>query len=741
MLGVSVVARPAGWREGRHRRLVMLATLAMLAGAMGLSLSVQASPVGAAHTYDNPILPTIEGGGVVESCADPSVIYDDVTDLWYMYCTSDPLTEADTEFHKIPMFSSADLVNWTYEGDAFDEHGTPGGNFPAYARPNAGLWAPEIRLIDGTWYLFYTVTNVDDATSGEPGCGENPDQGTDFAIGVATSTKGPLGPWVDSGDPVVDPRRGGGGCNFFTTIDPEVFSVGATHYIFFGSYYGGIHARALIDEAEGNPTLWTETSNEPAAQTRITIANRYEGPEVVFRDGYYYLFVSAANCCLGPMTGYSVFAGRSTNPLGPYVDAQGISLLDVQVGGTPVLAMNGNGWVGPGHNTVFQDFQGQWWTIYHAIPMGDPYLQATHINERPAMLDPLDFNGAAGFPTVRSGCWISDGPMPAPAAQPGHPPSGYVPTPCGDVDLNRFELVEELSDEFNGDDLGQQWSWIREPQPTDGNPDPYGVADGTLFFDTQFGDLFEDVDNVGLLVEPSPEGEYVVETRVLLELPKEQDSFWHNFRQAGVLVYGGDEGTAGDDDYVRLMHVSIWDTRQVEFAKERNAAAAEADTGPRFGGHVLGPPADWTFLRIHVTPLENGVELYQAYSSRDANADGVADAWVRGGVWTHDLGSRIGLSSFGAGAVCDVGCSANTGPDETTAFFDWIRVYALPDAPVPSRPPAAPGASPSRAPLPNTASGDGGLGTPFAVLSAALLAVGSATWLVTARPLARRRRP
>ena len=91
-------------------------------------------------------------------------------------------------------------------------------------------------------------------------------------------------------------------------------------YIFFGSYYGGIAARELsADGLQSNP--------DPESQVQITIPNRYEGAEVVFRDGYWYLFVSATNCCNGPLTGYSVFVGRSVNVLGPYVDREGVSLL------------------------------------------------------------------------------------------------------------------------------------------------------------------------------------------------------------------------------------------------------------------------------------------------------------------------------------------------------------------------------------------------------------------------------
>ena len=64
-----------------------------------------------------------------------------------------------------------------------------------------------------------------------------------------------------------------------------------------------------------------------------------------------------------------------------------------RVGGTPVISMNGNRWVGPGHNTVFVDFSGQWWTIYHAVDRHDPY-----------------FTGAVGFTKRRQELTTADGP-------------------------------------------------------------------------------------------------------------------------------------------------------------------------------------------------------------------------------------------------------------------------------------------------------------------------------------------
>jgi arabinan endo-1,5-alpha-L-arabinosidase len=601
--------------------IILLFTSPALAADYGLQTTQsQAGAITAANqgTYTNPLPIQIPGDGMVESCADPSVIYAPEDGYWYMYCTTDPLNDEDKtgdnfNFHLIPMLRSTDLINWEYMGDAFTTR-------PDWLDPTSGLWAPEIDFFNGQYYLYYTVPDVADSVSGELGCHG------DSAIGVATS-ESPLGPWEDQGV-VVEPRRNGPGCNFFWTFDPDVVEDNGQLYIFFGSYYGGIAARELSDDG---------LDSDPGTQVQITIPNRYEGAEVVYRDGYWYLFVSATNCCNGPLTGYSVFVGRSEDVLGPYVDREGFSLLQGQVGGTPVLSMNGNRWVGTGHNTVFQDFDGQWWTIYHAVDRNDPYFEgAVGFTKRPALMDALDW--IDGWPTVRGGLWASDNPQHAPAAQPGTKTNYHLKTPNPDRLGN---LIEPLSDEFNGT-LGDQWSWVREP-----SSDTYSVSSDTFNFETQAADLFVDSNNASVLIEEAPNGNYVVETRVHLDLPPEGCCF--NYVQAGLVIYGD------DDNFIKLVEVSIWETRQTEFAKELFPVP---DGYPRYGNTVVGAPGEWVYLRI-VKQNRAGEEHYTAYTSTDG------EHWVRGGTWTHELGSDsyIGLVSMGGSGF--------------TANFDYVHVYRL----------------------------------------------------------------
>jgi arabinan endo-1,5-alpha-L-arabinosidase len=601
----------------------------------------------------------VPGGGTVQSCADPTVFHGQRPGdrHWYMFCTTDPLNDAGTagrsspDFHPVPMMRSLDLVHWRYVGDALTHP-------PSWAASDSFFWAPDV-IYSRTfhrYYLTFVVTDTDESVSGEPGCT------SDSAIGVATSTS-PTGPWQPSDRPVVAPRRAGPGCDFYWTYDPDVLgnAIGRHGILYYGSYYGGIFGRRValtrsgmapagkarqIAHGEGSAGAGLghhSVLRATGTPRQTTIPNRYEGSNVIRHGGWYYLFASATNCCNGPLTGYSVFVGRSRHPFGPYVDRYGNSLLAGRVGGTPALSMNGNRWVGTGHNSVFRDFGGQWWTVYHAVDRHHPYFaDQPGFTKRPPMLDPVDW--VHGWPTVRDGRWASDRAMPAPAAQPGEV-SAYRPVPVAAQQPGA--PLAAYSDDFDGSTLSSRWTWVRPPASSS-----YGVGNGLLRFDTQAADLNLDSNNASVLTEPAPSGDYVVQTKVHLDVPAE--GCCHNYVQAGLVVYGN------DDAYLKLAHVSIWETRQTEFAKEVPTAPQGS---PRYGNTVVGPPADETYLRIVKQSVERAgepVDEFTAYTSQDGSH------WVRGGTWTHDrLGSdvRIGLVSMGGSGF--------------TARFDYVRAWAL----------------------------------------------------------------
>jgi arabinan endo-1,5-alpha-L-arabinosidase len=603
----------------------------LLAVALLLAAVPVAVPAAAASTapsaYSNPVKPRMADGRVVENCPDPSVLHGRgrYAARWYMYCTSDPLNDSETSrpgapvSHRLPMLASRDLVHWSLVGSAL-----PGP--PAWAAPGARLWAPDVvySTTYRRYYLTYAVTDTVDEVSGEPGCQRDP------AIGLATSAS-PAGPWRPASGPVVPPRRTGPGCSFASTIDPDVLgdTVGTRGVLFFGGHRGGIQAQEF--------TLSRYRLVLSGTRRGIT-SERYEAANVVARGAYYYLFASAGGCCDGSLSGYGVLAGRSARPLGPYVDREGNSLLAARTGGTPVLSSSGNRWVGPGHNSVFRDFGGQWWTMYHAIDLSDPYFAGRPgYTRRPVLLDPLDW--VRGWPSVRSGLGASTTRMPGPAAQPrqqsGYRPGSAPPDVPGSA-------IAQASDELDGDSLDPRWAWVREPDAS-----TYRLTGAALELRTSGGDLSAG-GGAPVLTQPAPVGNYVLETALRLDVPSAGSVPGHV--RAGLVVY------ADDDRFVSLLHGAPGTLRMTELGKKVPAGDPRL---PRYGAMSVGPPGDLTGLRL-VHRLSGGHELFRAYTQQDGQR------WIRGGTWVYDglgSGGRIGLVALGGAGF--------------TASFQYVRAWTL----------------------------------------------------------------
>ena len=193
---------------------------------------------------------------------------------------------------------------------------------------------PAIKYIGGRYILYYTAQKTAVAPNGS-------------AIGAAVSDS-PAGPWTDSGGPVVEPRDNAcckGSPRW--TFDPEVIEWNGTKYIYFGSYYGGIFVRTLSDDG---------LKSDPESEVMIGSANRYEGVNIVRHGDWLYLLASSSDCCRGPLTGYSVYASSRRQSDGVLCRSRRRVDVDGWTGGTVVISMNGNRWVGPGHNAVFTDF-------------------------------------------------------------------------------------------------------------------------------------------------------------------------------------------------------------------------------------------------------------------------------------------------------------------------------------------------------------------------------------------------
>jgi arabinan endo-1,5-alpha-L-arabinosidase len=580
-----------------------------------VSVSIIAS---AASTFTNPLTLNATSNIKAVSCADPAIykLQNNGVDTWYLYCTSDALYAGDPDPHYINIFHSADLVNWTYDGNAFS-------GLPSWANVSgASLWAPAIKYIGGQYLLYYAASATGLAGNGS-------------AIGVGASSS-PAGPFVDSGSPVVEPEVATNCCNGAnrSTIDPdEIQDASGQRWILFGSFTGGLYVRKL--SADG-------LTSDASSEVQVAMDNRYEGGNWWYSNGYYYLFASSTNCCNGPLSGYGVFVGRSTTPAGPYLDAQGISMTATNVGGTPVIKMNGNSVIGPGGNVIFADESGQTYMLYHGIVNTSPYYSGNvGYTARPGYIDAIDW--IDGWPVARGGFGPSDldAPQPMPAAQPGA--ANSYTTVQATPDAARTQIAA-LSDEFNESTLSSQWSFIHST--------PTYTLSGTAYqVNSVAYDPVSSMSNVPLLAENSPAGDYMVETKLDLNLPI--SGVGPDYAQAGLLIYGD------NNNFLRLDLYNNNDTRQVEFVKAETAAA----TGyPTWGATNLGPPAIASDVSVWMRIVKrnvNGEEHYTAYTSNDDVN------WIEGGTWVHTLGNSAKICLYAGNR------------SGYTATFDYVHVSTL----------------------------------------------------------------
>ena len=216
----------------------------------------------------------------------------------------------------------------------------------------------------------------------------------------------------------------------------------------------------------------------------------------------------------------------------------------------------------------------------------------------------------------------------------------YAPNTSEPPTPERGATSPEHSDEFEGAALEPEWSWVRQE---DGQ-----VAGGSFVWPTQEGDIVGTGNDASVVLRDAPRGRYTVEAKLTTDLGV---TTVRNFQQGGLIAY------VDDDHWTRLSHVAIWNTRQTEFGKEMPFA-----DGLSFGGMLVGPPADTTWLRLaHRVDPANGEHEFRAATSRDG------ENFVWGGTWTlpADTEPRIGLISLG---------KAPSDPASTSAF-DYFRVY------------------------------------------------------------------
>ncbi|MBT2736676.1 family 43 glycosylhydrolase [Bacillus sp. ISL-7] len=264
--------------------------------------------------------------------------------LWYVFHTGNGVQTKTSE----------DGVTWKQAGQIFP-------SLPEWSKEYVpekeedSLWAPDIYFHNGVYYLYYSVSTFGKNTS---------------AIGLTTNTtldpENPDYEWKDLGHVIYSTAA-----DNYNAIDPNlIFDQEGQPWLNFGSFWSGMKLIQL-DLATMKPAPGAELIS---ISTRNEEPNTIEAPFIVYRDGYYYQFVSFDFCCRGIESTYKIVVGRAKEISGPYMDKNGVSMME---GGGTLIDAGDERWIGPGHCAVF--FSGNSSILvnhaYDALKKGKPTLQ------------------------------------------------------------------------------------------------------------------------------------------------------------------------------------------------------------------------------------------------------------------------------------------------------------------------------------------------------------------------------
>lgn len=318
---------------------------------------------------------------------DPTVMLAD-DGYYYMYQTDASYGNAHTAGGHFHARRSRNLVDWEYLGGTMQ-------SAPAWVKtrlnelraeqgldpisdPQLGYWAPCVRKVrNGLYRMYYCIVVDNYIKTGKPNTAANFDNSwTERAfIGMMETSDPATNKWEDKGfvicsssDKGIDgwKRSSTDDWNayfYFNAIDPTlVITPQGEHWLIYGSWHSGFAAVQLNPEtgktitelgkpwassAAGLATngygkrIWTRTSN-----------SRWQGseaPEIVYHDGYYYLFMAYD----GLDVPYNTRVARSATIDGNYTGNETVLTHPYRFAGS-------QGWVGISHCAVFDDGQGNY---------------------------------------------------------------------------------------------------------------------------------------------------------------------------------------------------------------------------------------------------------------------------------------------------------------------------------------------------------------------------------------------
>ncbi len=331
---------------------------------------------------------------------DPSIAYYD--GWYYMYGTDASYGNEHlkaTKGRHFPGKRSKDLVNWEYIPG-------PMNDAPAWVADSLnqirgrmnldpipankieyGYWAPVVRKVGDKLRMYYCIVINNSIKTG--GMGFDGSWTERAFIGMCESTDPANGVWEDKGFITCsssDRGRDGwkrpnennwDGYFFYNAIDPTylVDDPSGRHYMIYGSWHSGF-ALLEIDPESGKPVNaplgdpWADSVEDLQARYGIrvgtrTLNSRWQGseaPEVIYKDGYYYLFMAYD----GLDVPYNTRVVRSEKIEGPYYDITGRNFTNGRGDCFPIVTHPyrfdySYGWVGIAHCCIFKENDGDDW--------------------------------------------------------------------------------------------------------------------------------------------------------------------------------------------------------------------------------------------------------------------------------------------------------------------------------------------------------------------------------------------
>lgn len=308
---------------------------------------------------------------------DPSIVR--VGDDYYM------VNSSFIFFPCIPISHSKDLIHWEIIGHAITN---PDWSMLSELEGGRGYWAPDISYCDGKFYITATYRLNDD--------------GRVYRRQIVVSSDRPEGPYSK---PAIIEEDG---------IDPSIFHENGRHYML-------LNRGARIFE------LSEDCSKKISPATLLYYGDHKrapEGPHLLKKDGYYYLFLAEG----GTGIGHRITVARSKELMGPY-EACPYNPIMRQMDEDAAIQRCG-------HGKPVCTQNGEWFMVYLC---GRQLEDKYSILGRETAIDPIT--------------WTSDG---WPMVNNGKGPSALQKKPL----LPRWTANPQKQNQF-------LWMTPREPSPSD----------------------------------------------------------------------------------------------------------------------------------------------------------------------------------------------------------------------------------------------------------------------------------